>query len=147
MELLQLEAAIGAGAVDERRGRPARGAGELVGVAGDDDGREAFTLDGRVPLAVEQLTERRDVFLLNQEVRLRASTFTAATGRAADKRGDAGVEATFAQLLDLGDRAGHRRNELATFEQCFGLSCVHRFTRSMTHSEKISGLLQTQKCL
>lgn len=122
--LLELKAAIGARAVDERRRGPARRARQLVADDLDLHRCETFALDGRAPLAVQELTERRDVCLLDQEVRPRASTLAAA-GRTPDERGDAGLEAALAQGFHVGDRSGDRRNERLAIEQRVGFTSVH----------------------
>jgi hypothetical protein len=119
--LLELDAAVGAGAVDQGGGGAAGGAGQVLGVLGDGDrdGREALAREAIAPVAAQQRGQGRQLVLLDQEVCLGPSTLAGA-GRTADQRGDAGREAAIAQRLHLGDRAGHRGDQRQTVEQLFG---------------------------
>jgi hypothetical protein len=56
-----LDAAVGAGAVDERRGGAARGARQIFGVARDHDldRREAFAREVIAPVIVQQRGQGR----------------------------------------------------------------------------------------
>lgn len=116
--LLELEAAIGARAARERRGRPARGA--RVAAEIDVDAREL------AKVSAQDRRDRGQVGLLDQEVRARASTLAGAAGRTADERGDALRQTARAQRLHLLDRAADRGHERNTIEQRFGLGYVHR---------------------
>lgn len=135
---LELEPAVGARALDERRGRPARGARQLLVLAREHrevDGRDALGGDGRSPVTLEQRCELGNVGLLDQEVGLGPSTFAAAR-RATDHRRDPHLEAAVAQSLHLGDRSTDRRDDrfAARFEECFGLCGGQRF-----HGRMVAG--------
>jgi hypothetical protein len=91
----------------------------MLAVARAVNGSEPFALEARVPVAAVDLGDARQIVLLDQEVRLRASTLARA-GRASHERGDAGGEAAIAQRLDLRDRAGDGGEEHRVREQMFG---------------------------
>jgi len=59
--LLELDAAVGAGAVDEGGGGATGGAGQVLGVVGDRDRdrREAFAREAGAPVAAQQLGQGR----------------------------------------------------------------------------------------
>jgi hypothetical protein len=122
--LLEAQAAVGAGAVDERRRRPARRAGRLVAGQVERHRRQVLALELRAPVAVQQLAERGDARLLDQEVRPRASTLAAA-GRAPDQRRDTRREAPIAQRLHFGDRARGRGDEGLPGEQALRVGRGH----------------------
>jgi hypothetical protein len=119
-----VQAAVGAGAVDQWRGGPARGARRIVAGDRQRHRREAFALEVVTPLAAHQLAEPVEIGLLNQEVRSRASALAGA-GWAADGGGNACGEATLAQRFHLGDRAGHRSDERLTVEERFRGPEIH----------------------
>jgi hypothetical protein len=77
---LELEAAIRASAVAQRRRRAA----SRASVAAEID----IDLGERTELSAQELTERGQVSLLNQEVGARASTFAGGAFRAPDDRGN-----------------------------------------------------------
>lgn len=109
----ELKAAVGAGAFDEGQRAPTRGARRLVTVGDGGRGRQldALARELVVPIAVDQHSESGKVGLLDQEVRSSPST-TAAAGWAADVSVDAGLAASLAHPLHVGDRACHRGNQL-----------------------------------
>jgi hypothetical protein len=109
--LLELQAAVGARAFDERQGRAARGAriAAEVHLAG------AFAIEQCAPVTAHDLGNAGKLVLLDQEVRPRPSTFAGA-GRATDEGRNAGGEAAIAQRLHLADRARHRGDERQTVE-------------------------------
>lgn len=117
---LELEATVGARAVDQRGRGPARRAWQVLGVARrrELDRREAFAREIGAPVVAQELGQLGELVLLDQEVRPGPSTFAGA-GRAADEGGDAGGEAAVAQHLHLGDRPSHGRDEREAVEQLF----------------------------
>jgi hypothetical protein len=120
--LLELEAAVRAGAIDQGRGGPAGRARQVLGVAGGSklggelDGCNAFAHELGAPVVAQELGQLGELVLLDQEVRSGPSAFAGAWGTA-DEGGDAGGQAAIAQGLHLGDRAGHRRDERKAVEQ------------------------------
>jgi hypothetical protein len=85
----------------------------------DDDGSQSFALEVVAPVAAIDFGDPRQIVLLDQEVRLGASTFARAR-RASDERRDAGGEAAIAQRLHLRDRASDRRNHRRIRQHVFG---------------------------
>ncbi len=116
--LLQLQPAVGARAIDQRRRGPARGARQLVGrgALADGDRRQALALELGAPLAAQEVAEPTEIVLLDQEVRLGPSAFSRA-GRATDDRGDARGEAAIPERLHVRDRSRHRGHQRLTVEQ------------------------------
>jgi hypothetical protein len=111
--------------------------GGLVGA--DRDRGEAFAHQVIAPVAAQQLAQRRQVVLLDQEVRPGPSTTAGLAGprRAADEGGDAGLQAALAQGFHLGDRAGDGRNYRHAVEEIFSLGCgqpLHGVTLRQTFS-------------
>ena len=120
--LLELEAAVGAGAVDQGGGGAAGGARRVLAVGfggGELDGSEALAGEAVAPVSVHESSEPGQVILLDQEVRPGASTLAGA-GRAADEDGDALGEAAVAQGFHVGDRAGHGGDEGQAVEELLG---------------------------
>ena len=118
--LLELQAAVAARAVHERR----RAAARRAGIARQIDRPGAIASDELVPVAAQDLGDPFDIVLLDQEVRARPSTFAGA-GRTSDQRRDVGREAALAQRLHVQDRSGARGDERQTLEQLFGFTVVH----------------------
>lgn len=114
-ELLELQAAVGARALDERL----RASAGRTRVAVEVDLGRAFAFEHRAPVTAHDLGHSRDLVLLDQEVRARASTF-ARTRRATDEHGNAGREAAVAQLLHVRDGSRHHGDERHIGEQLFG---------------------------
>ncbi len=116
--LLERQAAVGAAAIDERRGGPARGTRQvLVGLGElDRDRREAFAFEIASPFGAQQLTQGRQVVLLDQEVRLGPSAFSRA-GRTPDQRRNSSVQATITQRFHVGDGPRHRGNKRNSLEE------------------------------
>jgi hypothetical protein len=106
-QLFEDEPAISARAADERL----RAAARRTRVAAEVDRRGTLALEARVPLPAQQLGQLRQLGLLDEEVRARPSTLAGRAGRAADLGDDAGVVATLAHRLHLGDRASERGND------------------------------------
>jgi hypothetical protein len=122
--LLELQAAVGAGAVDQRGGGAAGRARRVLAVGvgrgrGKIDGREALAGQAVAPVVAHQRGEPGQVILLDQEVRPGASTLAGAR-RAADEDGDAFGEAAVAQGFHVGDRAGHGGDERQAVEELLG---------------------------
>jgi hypothetical protein len=84
------------------------------------DVRQSFALEAVAPVAAIDLGDAREIVLLDQEVRLGASTLAGA-GRASDERRDAGGEAAIAQRLHLRDRSCDGRDDRRVREHVFGL--------------------------
>ena len=119
--LLQLQAAVGARAGDQRRRGPARGARRLLGLRRSSGGADRVGIDALAdqriaPVILKEQAELRKVCLLDQEVCLGPSTLAAA-GRTPDEHGDPRLQAAVAQRLHVGDRARQRRNHGCAVEQ------------------------------
>ena len=103
---LELQAAIGARTRDQRQRTAAGRALRRVEI----DRRGTFATKHLAPVTTQQLGDSRQLVLLDQEVRPRASTFAGA-GRTTDERRDIGLEAALAERLHVGDRSRHRGHE------------------------------------
>ena len=119
--LLQLQAAVGARAVGQRRRGPARGARRLLGLRRRSRSAERLWIhalaDQRVaPVILKERAELGKICLLDQEVCLGPSTLAGA-GRAANQHGNPGFQTPIAQLLHVGDRPRHRRHHRRFVEQ------------------------------
>jgi len=90
--LFELQAAVGACAGDQRLGTAARG----TRVAAEVDLAGAFAIEHRAPVTAQDLGDSWQLVLLDQEVRLRPSTFARAR-RATDEHWNACGEAAIAQ--------------------------------------------------
>ena len=130
--LLELQPAVGASALDQRRCGPARRARQLIGSvarSADRDRCETLALEVLAPVSAQQVAELSEIVLLDQEVCLGPSTFAGAR-RAPDDRGDSSHEAAVPQVLHLGDRASHRGHECRSVEQVLrysGGQRIHEF--------------------
>jgi hypothetical protein len=107
--LLELQPAIGAGALLQRQ----RTAARRTRIAIEVHFRRSFSIEHGAPVAAQNLGDSPQLILLDQEVRLGPSTFAGA-GRTPNKDRDAGVQTTIAQPLHVGDRSGHDRNQRDT---------------------------------
>jgi hypothetical protein len=116
-----LQPAVAAGAADERRGATARRAG----ISRKIDRRSPIAREQLVPVAAQNISDPRQIVLLDQEVRASASTLAGA-GRASDESRDVGCETSIAQRFHIRDRARARRNDRQTGEQLFGFVGGHR---------------------
>lgn len=102
--LLELEAAVGARALDQRQRATARG----TRIAAEID---LLAVDELLPVFLEQLRELRQFGLLDQEVRLGPSTLAGRPRGTADLDAHARIDAAIAQALHVGDRARHRGDQ------------------------------------
>ncbi len=118
--LFELQAAVGARAIHQRGGGPARGTRQLLAREVQGDRLEPLAFECIAPLAPEQVAESGQVGLLDQEVRLGPSTVAGAARRTAHRGRDPRGQTPLAQRLDLRDRARHRGNHGLAFELCFG---------------------------
>jgi hypothetical protein len=89
-----------------------------------DIGGTALARDRLAPVTAEDARQSLEIVLLDQEVRLRPSTFAGAR-RTADERGDVLRETAIAQRFHLGDRSGHRRNEGKAAQELFSVVGGH----------------------
>jgi hypothetical protein len=98
--------------------RGARVAGEI------DFDRGTFARERFAPVAAQDGGESLEIVLLDQEVRLATSTFTAAR-RTTDERGNVFSEAAIAERFHFGDRSRHRWNEGKVAQHLFGVVELH----------------------
>ena len=118
--LLELKAAVGARALDERARASTRGTLRRVEI----DSSHALSPERIPPVTAQDVSKSFDFVFLDQEVRLGPSTFAGAR-RAPDECGNLCLEAAIAQRFHFRDRPGHCGDGRQAMQKLFGIVDVH----------------------